>query len=41
MKVLFAVNSESISDSIIKRYQKDYSEILSYKNDKYFNAIQK
>lgn len=41
MKVLFAVNSESISDAIIKKYQKDYREILSYKNVYYFNAIQK
>lgn len=41
MKVLFAVNSESISDAIIKKYQRDYREILSYKNVYYFNAIQK
>ena len=41
MKVLFAVSSESISDAIIKRYQKDYKEILSYKNVYYFNAILK
>lgn len=41
MKVLFAVNSESVSDAIIKKYQKDYREILSYKNVYYFNAIQK
>ena len=41
MKVLFAVNSESISDAIIKKYQKDYREILSYKNVYYFNAILK
>lgn len=41
MKVLFAVNSESISEAIIKKYQKDYREILSYKNVYYFNAIQK
>lgn len=39
MKVLFAVNSESISEAIIKKYQKDYREILSYKNVYYFNAI--
>ena len=31
MKVLFAVSSENISDAIIKKYQKDYKEILSYK----------
>ena len=41
MKVLFAVSSESISDAIIKRYQKEYKEILSYKNVYYFNAILK
>ena len=41
MKVLFAVSSESISDAIIKKYQKDYKEILSYKNVYYFNAILK
>ena len=29
MKVLFAVNNDEISDAIIKRYQKDYKEILS------------
>ena len=41
MKVLFAVNSESISDSIVKAYQKQYREIISYKNVYYFNAILK
>lgn len=41
MKVLFAVSSESISEAIIKKYQKDYKEILSYKNVYYFNAILK
>ena len=41
MKVLFAVSSENISDAIIKRYQKQYKEILSYKNVYYFNAILK
>lgn len=39
MKVLFAVNNESISESIIKRYQQDYKEIISAKNVYYFNAI--
>ena len=39
MKVLFAVNDESISTSIVKKYQKDYKEIISYKNVYYFNAI--
>ena len=41
MKVLFAVSSESISEAIVKKYQKDYKEILSYKNVYYFNAILK
>ena len=41
MKVLFAVSSEEISEKIIKRYQKEYKEILSYKNVYYFNAILK
>ena len=41
MKVLFAVNNEEISESIVKRYQKEYKEIISYKNVYYFNAILK
>ncbi len=41
MKVLFAVNNEEISSQIVKRYQKDYKEIISYKNVYYFNAILK
>ena len=41
MKILFAVSSEEISDKIIKKYQKDYKEILAYKNVYYFNAILK
>lgn len=41
MKVLFAVNNENISESIIKRYQQDYKEIISAKNVYYFNAIVK
>ena len=41
MKVLFAVNNDDISDAILKKYQKDYKEILSYKNVYYFNAILK
>ena len=41
MKVLFAVSSESISDAIVKRYQKEYKEIISHKNVYYFNAILK
>lgn len=39
MKVLFAVSDENISESIVKEYQKQYKEILSYKNVYYFNAI--
>ncbi len=39
MKVLFAVNNESISESIIKKYQQDYKEIISSKNVYYFDAI--
>ena len=39
MKVLFAVNDENISTSIVKKYQKQYKEIISYKNVYYFNAI--
>ncbi len=39
MKVLFAVNNENISESIIKLYQKEYKEIISGKNVYYFNAI--
>ena len=41
MKVLFAVSNESISEAIIKRYPKEFKEILSYKNVYYFNAILK
>lgn len=41
MKVLFAVNNESISEAIIKTYQKEYKEIITYKNVYYFNAILK
>lgn len=39
MKVLFAVNNENVSEAIVKKYQKDYKEIISYKNVYYFNAI--
>ena len=39
MKVLFAVSNEEISESIIKKYQKMYKQIISYKNVYYFNAI--
>lgn len=41
MKVLFAVSDEEISESIVKKYQKDYKQIISYKNVYYFNAILK
>ena len=41
MKVLFAVSNENISESIVRKYQKDYKEIISYKNVYYFNAILK
>lgn len=39
MKVLFAVNSEKISEAIIKKYQTMYKEIISWKNVYFFNAI--
>lgn len=39
MKILFAVNNDNVSDAIVKKYQKEYKEILSYKNVYYFNAI--
>lgn len=39
MKVLFAVNNDKISESVIKKYQANYKEIISAKNVYYFNAI--
>ena len=39
MKVLFAVSNESVSEAIVKKYQKEYKEIISYKNVYFFNAI--
>ncbi len=39
MKVLFAVSDDNISTSIVKKYQKQYKEIISYKNVYFFNAI--
>ena len=39
MKVLFAVNEDDISTQVVKKYQKEYKEIISYKNIYYFNAI--
>ena len=41
MKVLFAVSNENTSQAIIKKYQTEYKQILSYKNVYYFNAILK
>ena len=41
MKVLFAVSNESVSESIIKKYQQMYKEIILSKNVYYFNAILK
>ena len=41
MKVLFAVNNENISEAIIKMYQREFKEIITYKNVYYFNAILK
>lgn len=41
MKVLFAVSNEDISESIVKKYQKEYKQIISSKNVYYFNAILK
>lgn len=41
MKVLFAVSNEEISEMVVKKYQKQYKEIISYKNVYYFNAILK
>ena len=41
MKVLFAVSNDKMSESIVKQYQKDYKQIISYKNVYYFNAILK
>ena len=39
MKVLFAVNNDTVSESIIKKYQQMYKEIIVSKNVYYFNAI--
>ncbi|MCI8273940.1 MAG: hypothetical protein HFJ55_07705 [Clostridia bacterium] len=41
MKVLFAVSNEKMSETIVKKYQKEYKQIISYKNVYYFNAILK
>ena len=39
MKVLFAVSNDSISNSIVLKYQQKYKEIITSKNVYYFNAI--
>ena len=41
MKVLFAVSNENMSQAIIKKYQAEYKQIITYKNVYYFNAILK
>ena len=41
MKVLFAVSNDKMSETIVKQYQKDYKQIISFKNVYYFNAILK
>ena len=41
MKVLFAVSNDKMSKTIIKQYEKQYKEIINYKNVYYFNAILK
>lgn len=41
MKVLFAVSNENISEAIIKKYQDNFKEVISYKNVYYFNAVVK
>ena len=32
MKVLFAVSNDKMSETIIKQYEKQYKEIIKYKN---------
>ena len=39
MKVLFAVSNESITTSVISKYQQKYKEIVTSKSVYYFNAI--
>ena len=41
MRVLFAVSNDKMSEAIVKQYEKQYKEIISYKNVYYFNAILK
>ena len=39
MKVLFGVNNEDISESIVKKYQKNYKEIMRKKEFYFFIKI--
>ena len=39
MKVLFAVNNEEIAETITRKYQEEYKEIISSKTVYYYNAI--
>ncbi len=39
MKVLFAVNNEKVAESITRKYQEEYKEIISSKTVYYYNAI--
>ena len=39
MKVLFAVNDDNISNSVITKYQQKFKEIITSKNVYYFKAI--
>ena len=41
MRVLFAVSNDKMTEAIVKQYEKQYKEIISYKNVYYFNAILK
>lgn len=41
MRVLFAVSNDKMSEAIVNQYQKEYKEIITYKNVYYFNAILK
>ena len=39
MKVLFAVNNEKVAESITRKYQEEYKEIITSKTVYYYNAI--
>ena len=41
MRVLFAVSNDKMSETIVNQYQKEFKEIITYKNVYYFNAILK